>query len=160
MAGSIIGIDAFNQPDVEASKVKTRELTDAYNKDGSLPEEAPFATFDGVKLFADPRNAAALKGDSLDAVLRALVAQIHPGDYVGLLAYVERNAARIEALQELRTTIRDAKHVAVVAEFGPRFLHSTGRLTRAGRTAACSCRLPQMMRMTWKCQASATRSAW
>ena len=62
VAGSIIGIDAFNQPDVEASKVKTRELTDAYNKDGSLPEEAPFATFDGVKLFADPRNAAALKG--------------------------------------------------------------------------------------------------
>ena len=132
VAGSIIGIDAFNQPDVEASKVKTRELTEAYNKDGSLPEEAPFATFDGVKLFADPRNAAALKGDSLNAVLKALVAQIHPGDYVGLLAYVERNEARIEALQELRTKIRDAKHVAVVAEFGPRFLHSTGQAYKGG----------------------------
>ena len=132
VAGSIIGIDAFNQPDVEASKVKTRELTDAYNKDGSLPEETPFATFDGVKLFADPRNAAALKGDSLDAVLKALLAQIHPGDYVGLLAYVERNAARIEALQALRTKIRDAKHVAVVAEFGPRFLHSTGQAYKGG----------------------------
>ena len=65
-------------------------------------------------------------------MLRALVAQIHPGDYVGLLAYVERNAARIEALQELRTTIRDAKHVAVVAEFGPRFLHSTGQAYKGG----------------------------
>jgi transaldolase/glucose-6-phosphate isomerase len=132
VAGSIIGINAFNQPDVEASKIKTRELTDAYNKSGSLPPESPFATFDGVKLFADERNAAALKGDSLEGVLRALFAQVHAGDYVGLLAYVERTEARIETLQKLRTAIRDAKHVATVAEFGPRFLHSTGQAYKGG----------------------------
>jgi transaldolase/glucose-6-phosphate isomerase len=132
VAGSIIGINAFNQPDVEASKVKTRELTDAYNTNGSLPKESPFATFDGVKLFADERNASALKGDSMIAVLHALFAQVHAGDYVGLLAYVERTAARIEALQALRTVIRDAKHVATVAEFGPRFLHSTGQAYKGG----------------------------
>jgi len=132
VAGSIIGINAFNQPDVEASKIKTKELTNAYNETGALPEESPFATFDGVKLFADAKNTAALKGDSLQAVLTSLFAQVKPGDYVGLLAYVERNHARIEALQHLRTLIRDSKHVATVAEFGPRFLHSTGQAYKGG----------------------------
>jgi transaldolase/glucose-6-phosphate isomerase len=132
VAGSIIGINAFNQPDVEASKIKTKELTNAYNKTGALPEESPFATFDGIKLFADAKNTAALKGDSLQAVLTSLFAQVKPGDYVGLLAYVERNHARIEALQHLRTLIRDSKHVATVAEFGPRFLHSTGQAYKGG----------------------------
>jgi transaldolase/glucose-6-phosphate isomerase len=132
VAGSIIGINAFNQPDVEASKIKTKELTNAYNKTGALPEESPFATFGGVKLFADPKHTPALKGDSLQAVLKSLFALVKPGDYVGLLAYVERNHARIEALQHLRTLIRDSKHVATVAEFGPRFLHSTGQAYKGG----------------------------
>jgi transaldolase/glucose-6-phosphate isomerase len=132
VAGSIIGINAFNQPDVEASKIKTKELTDAYNKTGALPSEAPFATFDGIKLFADEKNAAALKGESLGAVLKALFAQVHAGDYFGLLAYVERNQGRIDLLQKLRAAIRDSKHVATVAEFGPRFLHSTGQAYKGG----------------------------
>jgi transaldolase/glucose-6-phosphate isomerase len=132
VAGSIIGINAFNQPDVEASKIKTKELTDAYNKTGALPSESPFATFDGIKLFADEKNSAALKGDSLGAVLKALFAQVHAGDYFGLLAYVERNQGRIDVLQKLRAAIRDSKHVATVAEFGPRFLHSTGQAYKGG----------------------------
>jgi transaldolase/glucose-6-phosphate isomerase len=132
VAGSILGIDAFNQPDVEASKIKTRELTDAFNQTGKLPDEAPFASFDGVALYADGKNAAALKGDSLEAVLRAHFDRVVPGDYVGLLAYVERNDAHITALQELRQLIRDHKHVATAAEFGPRFLHSTGQAYKGG----------------------------
>jgi transaldolase/glucose-6-phosphate isomerase len=133
VAGSIIGIDAFNQPDVEASKIKTRELTDEFAKKGSLPEETPFATFDGVKLFADPTNADALKGGtSLVEVLRLHFGRIHPGDYAGLLAYIERNPAHIATLDELRLLVRDAKHVAVAAEFGPRFLHSTGQAYKGG----------------------------
>jgi transaldolase/glucose-6-phosphate isomerase len=132
VAGSQIGINAFNQPDVEASKIKTRELTDAYSETGSLPAETPFAQFDGVRLFADAQNAAALKGGSLADVLRAHFARLHPGDYAGLLAYIERNPAHIAKLDELRLMVRDAKHVAVAAEFGPRFLHSTGQAYKGG----------------------------
>ena len=132
VAGSQIGINAFNQPDVEASKIKTRELTDAYSKTGSLPAETPFAAFDGVRLFADGPNAAALTGGSLADVLRAHFDRLHPGDYAGLLAYIERNAAHIATLDELRLLVRDAKHVAVAAEFGPRFLHSTGQAYKGG----------------------------
>ena len=132
VAGSQIGINAFNQPDVEASKIKTRELTDEYSKAGSLPAETPFASFDGVKLFADPANAAALHGNSLVDVLQAHFARIKPGDYAGLLAYIERDPATIAKLDELRLMVRDACHVAVTAEFGPRFLHSTGQAYKGG----------------------------
>ena len=132
VAGSIIGIDAFDQPDVEASKIKTRELTDAAAKTGTLPEESPFASFDGVKLFADAKNASALKGDSLVAILKAHFARAHAGDYVGILAYVERNPAHIAAVQKLRLLVRDQTHLATAAEFGPRFLHSTGQAYKGG----------------------------
>jgi transaldolase/glucose-6-phosphate isomerase len=132
VAGSLLEINAFNQPDVEASKIKTRELTDEVTKSGSLPAETPFAEFDGVKLFADPANAAALKGASLVAVLRAHFARVRAGDYVGLLAYVERDPASIATLDQLRLLVRDKKHVAVAAEFGPRFLHSTGQAYKGG----------------------------
>ena len=132
VAGSIIGIDAFDQPDVEASKIKTRELTDAVNKTGKLPEEAPFATFGGVKLFADERNAAALHGGSLAEVLKAQFARAGAGDYVGILAYVERNPEHIAQLQKLRLLIRDKTKLATAAEFGPRFLHSTGQAYKGG----------------------------
>jgi transaldolase/glucose-6-phosphate isomerase len=132
VAGSIIGIDAFDQPDVEASKVKTRELTDAVNKTGKLPDESPFATFAGVKLFADAKNAAALQADSLVGVLRAHFARAGAGDYVGILAYVARNPEHIAQVQKLRLLIRDKKHLATAAEFGPRFLHSTGQAYKGG----------------------------
>jgi transaldolase/glucose-6-phosphate isomerase len=132
VAGTFLGIDAFNQPDVEASKIKTRELTDAYNKSGSLPDETPFAAFDGMKLFADDANAQALKGDSLDAVLKAHFNRIKPGDYAALLAYIDHDGPNTVLLNEVRQNIRDAKHVACAAEFGPRFLHSTGQAYKGG----------------------------
>jgi transaldolase/glucose-6-phosphate isomerase len=132
VAGALIGINAFNQPDVEASKIKTKELTDAYSKTGSLPAETPFAEFEGVRLFADGPNEAALKGGSLADVLRVHFDRLHPGDYVGLLAYIERNPAHIATLDEMRLLVRDATHVAVAAEFGPRFLHSTGQAYKGG----------------------------
>ena len=132
VAGSLIGINAFNQPDVEASKIETRKLTDQFSKSGKLPDETPFASFDGARLFADKANAEALKGGSLTDALRSHFERVRPGDYVGLLAYIERNPAHIEALDELRLMVRDAKHVAVAAEFGPRFLHSTGQAYKGG----------------------------
>jgi transaldolase/glucose-6-phosphate isomerase len=133
VAGAIIGINPFDQPDVEAQKVKTRELTAAYEKSGSLPPEMPFFTEAGIALFADPQNAAALNGaTSLAAVLKAHFARVGAGDYVALLAYIDRNPAHSEALQRLRRTIRDRLRAATCVGFGPRFLHSTGQAYKGG----------------------------
>ena len=134
VAGSIIGIDPFDQPDVEASKIGTKKLTEAYSASGSLPEETPFLTDGALKLFSDPKNAAALAqaGNTVDAVIKAHFARLGAGDYAALLAYIERTPAHIALLQGLRTPIRDKFKVATVAEFGPRFLHSTGQTYKGG----------------------------
>jgi transaldolase/glucose-6-phosphate isomerase len=134
VAGSVIGINPFDQPDVEASKVKTRDLTAAYEKSGALPDETPFFAEGNFKLFADPRNAAELKpkATNLTAALKAHLARIDAGDYAALLAYIERNSAHIEAMQSLRRMIRDRTRAATCVGFGPRFLHSTGQAYKGG----------------------------
>ena len=134
VAGSVLGINPFDQPDVEAQKVKTRELTAAYEKTGKLPPEEPLFTADGIALYADPENAKALKeaATGLSAVLKAHLARVHPGDYVALLAYLERNPAHSEALTRLRRMIRDRTRAATCVGFGPRFLHSTGQVYKGG----------------------------
>jgi transaldolase/glucose-6-phosphate isomerase len=134
VAGSIIGINPFDQPDVEASKIKTRELTSAYEQSGKLPPEQPFFSGDGVELFADPRNEGELKphATSLIAALKAHLGRAKPGDYVGMLAYIERNPAHIAAMQKMRLAVRDTKKLATCLGFGPRFLHSTGQAYKGG----------------------------
>ena len=132
VAGSILGINAFNQPDVEASKLETRKLTDAYNETGKLPDESPFAT-DGVfRFFTDDRNAAELGTGRATDILRRHFARAKPHDYVGVLAYIERDHHTRAWIEHVRLAIRDAKHVATTAEFGPRFLHSTGQAYKGG----------------------------
>jgi transaldolase/glucose-6-phosphate isomerase len=133
VAGSVLGINAFNQPDVEASKIETRKLTSQYEATGSLPPESPFFEEKGIKLFADDRNAAALKGGTtLAGVLKAHLSRVGAGDYFGLLAYITMNAANEKALQAIRHSVRDKKKVATVLGFGPRFLHSTGQAYKGG----------------------------
>jgi transaldolase / glucose-6-phosphate isomerase len=134
VAGSIIGINPFDQPDVEAAKVKTRDLTEAYEKTGALPEERAFFEDDGIRLFADPRNEAALKPQamSLTGVLKAHFGRIGQGDYAALLAYIERSPAHIDVLQQIRGTIRDRTKAATCVGFGPRFQHSTGQAYKGG----------------------------
>ena len=136
VAGSIIGINAFNQPDVEASKNVTRALTSEYEKTGSLPSETPFFEGNGIKLFTDRKNAdelsKAANAKSLPGFLRAHLNRLHAGDYFGLLAYIEMNSEHESLLQELRESVKDKKHVATCLEFGPRFLHSTGQAYKGG----------------------------
>jgi transaldolase/glucose-6-phosphate isomerase len=134
VAGSIIGINPFDQPDVEAAKVKTRELTEAYQKTGALPEERAFLEGEGIKLFADPRNEAALKpqATNLTGALKAHFGRIGQGDYAALLAYVERSKTHIDIVQRIRRTIRDRTKVATCVGFGPRFQHSTGQAYKGG----------------------------
>ena len=133
VAGAIIGINPFDQPDVEASKVKTRELTDAFEKTGALPEEQPVAILNGISVFANPANAAVLSGAAtLADALKAHLGRANSGGYVALLAYIDRNPAHVEALQRMRRMIRDRTRAATCVGFGPRFLHSTGQAYKGG----------------------------
>ena len=137
VAGACIGINPFDQPDVEASKLATRALTDEYEKAGSLPAETPFVTDGGIRLYADERNSAALLAaagpqPTLERVLRAHLDRLRDGDYFALLAYVEMSTANDTPLQQIRNAVRDARGVATCVGFGPRFLHSTGQAYKGG----------------------------
>ncbi len=137
VAGAIIGINAFNQPDVEASKIVTKELTSAYEKTGSLPGEKPIIEDSGIKLFTDEKNAADLtkaagSDQSLAGYLKAHLGRIHAGDYFAVLGYIQMNAEHEANLQAIRLLVRDKKRVATVLGFGPRFLHSTGQAYKGG----------------------------
>jgi glucose-6-phosphate isomerase len=137
VAGSIIGINAFNQPDVEASKIATRELTSAYEKTGSLPAEKPVVEDSGIELFTDEKNAAELakaagSDKSLVGYLKAHLARIKAGDYFAVLGYIQMNGEHEQSLQTLRHLVRDKKRVATCLGFGPRFLHSTGQAYKGG----------------------------
>jgi transaldolase / glucose-6-phosphate isomerase len=137
VAGAIIGINAFNQPDVEASKIVTKSLTSEYEKNGSLPAETPVLEEDGIKLFTDDKNAADLaqaagSEKTLAGYLKAHLGRIHAGDYFAVLGYIQMNDEHETALQEIRHAVRNSKHVATVLGFGPRFLHSTGQAYKGG----------------------------
>jgi transaldolase/glucose-6-phosphate isomerase len=132
----VLGINPFDQPDVEASKVITRDLTTAYEQTGALPADAPIASHAGLQLFADERNAAELAAaagsDSFDELLAAHLRRIEDGDYAALLAYVEMTAAHEQVLAQIRAAVRDRTGAATCIGFGPRFLHSTGQAYKGG----------------------------
>jgi transaldolase / glucose-6-phosphate isomerase len=133
VAGSIIGINAFNQPDVEASKIETKKLTSEYENTGKLPPESPFLETEGVKLYADERNTAALRNSrTLADALKFHLDRINANDYFGVLGYITMNEQNEEALQSVRHLVRDDKKAATVLGFGPRFLHSTGQAYKGG----------------------------
>jgi transaldolase / glucose-6-phosphate isomerase len=136
VAGAVIGINPFDQPDVEASKIKTRELTAAYEKTGALPAETPVFSGKSIDLYTDDANAKALRAagsdSTLDGWLKAHLGRIGAGDYFAVLAYVARDEANAAPLQKARLAVRDRRHVATCLEFGPRFLHSTGQAYKGG----------------------------
>ena len=136
-AGSLIGINPFDQPDVEDAKVLAREITDRYDETGALTSRTPFVEKDGLRLYADNANRAELiemAGEDADvpAYLGVHLSRAGAGDYVALLAYVEMTAAHEAALREIRTLVRDARRVATCVGFGPRFQHSTGQAYKGG----------------------------
>ena len=137
VAGSVIAINAFNQPDVEASKIATRKLTTEYEKNGSLPPEMSILTDKGIKLFTDEKNAADLKqaaggNATLAGYIKAHLGRIKAGDYFAVLGYLHMNEANEAQLQTIRHAVRDSKKVATCLGFGPRFLHSTGQAYKGG----------------------------
>ena len=141
VAGSVIGINPFNQPDVEAAKIETRTLTSEYEKTGKLPLRTPFLTGKddaGVPfaLYATDAYAAKLKGvapsQTLAGILRAHLDQIGAGDYFATLAFIPMFEEYEAAIQDFRHKVRDQKRVATCLGFGPRFLHSTGQDYKGG----------------------------
>jgi transaldolase/glucose-6-phosphate isomerase len=130
VAGAVIGIDPFDQPDVEDAKIATRKLVDAYEASGALePEKAAASNTDfAVFLEGDSEFASADPAE----LLRLHFAGLVPGDYAGFLAYIERDDANEALIAEMRVGVRDTLAVATVAGFGPRFLHSTGQAYKGG----------------------------
>jgi transaldolase/glucose-6-phosphate isomerase len=128
VAGALIGIDPFDQPDVEDAKIQTKQLIGEYEKSGSLAPETAFFE-DGDFAFFAPE---AVEGSDATAILKSVLGTAKAGDYVGFLLYIERNAAHEAEVERVRVKVRDAKKVATIAGFGPRFLHSTGQAYKGG----------------------------
>jgi len=134
VAGSIMKINPFNQPDVEAAKIEARKLTDEYEQTGELPDEQPFFEESGIALYSSDAYAATLnaEGGLLKDLLDAHIGHIGQGDYFGLLAYVEMNSENEEVLQSIRASVLNRTRAATCLGFGPRFLHSTGQAYKGG----------------------------
>ena len=135
VAGAIIGINAFDQPDVEASKIVTKKLTTEYEEKGSLPAEKPYMEEDGLAIYPSKRTQAKLdaeKPKTIKDALRVFFNDTAAGDYLAFLAYIERNDAHEKTLTDLRATALEKRKVATCLGFGPRFLHSTGQAYKGG----------------------------
>jgi len=135
-SGMVIGIDPFDQPDVESAKIEARRITSEYESTGKLAPEKPIFEDANFRLFADSKNLTALKAmnaaGTVSGWLRAHLARLVSGDYFCLLAFLEMNEVNECALQRIRTAVLDSKHVATCLGFGPRFLHSTGQAHKGG----------------------------
>lgn len=136
VAGAVIGINPFNQPDVESAKIEARKITDEYEQTGSLPVEEPFFEGDGIKLFSSAEYGASLTESasewSIAGILRAHLDRLGTGDYFGLLAYVEMTNENEAILTSIREKVLARYQTATCLGFGPRFLHSTGQAYKGG----------------------------
>ena len=137
VAGAVMGINPFDQPDVESAKVEARKLTEEYESTGALPDEQPFFEETGFALYANDANARTL-GDAvgdqatLAGYLKAHIARLGSNDYFGLLAYIEMNEQNETVLRAIRERVLDMQLSATCLGFGPRFLHSTGQAYKGG----------------------------
>ena len=125
-AGAIMGINAFNQPNVQESKDNTNRLLAVVHERGKLPEETPALIEDPLKLYFDEKAATVAE------MLKQFLAQAHPGDYLALMAYITENPANEQALQDIRSMLQDHLHIPTTLGYGPRFLHSTGQFHKGG----------------------------
>jgi glucose-6-phosphate isomerase len=116
VAGARLGIHPFDQPNVQESKDNTRRLLSVYTASGRLPEA----------------ESVPVGSDSLRQILGDVFANVRPGDYIAILAYIQRTSSTQTLLGDIRTLLQDRLHVATTVGYGPRFLHSTGQLHKGG----------------------------
>ncbi len=133
IAGVIIGIDAFDQPNVQESKDNTRHLLEEYKTNGALPEQDEAAQGRGLTALASSDTIQELgAGLSIADFIVAHLKRAGEGDYVALCDYIQESAEHEAAIQAIRVHLRDALKVATTTGYGPRFLHSTGQLHKGG----------------------------
>jgi transaldolase/glucose-6-phosphate isomerase len=135
--GAIIGINPFDQPNVQESKDKTKSLLTEFTAQGRFSEQEPLCESDGLKVYVDAAAQASLAKSgqgslSADVVLAAFLKQAQPGDYVALMAYLQPTEEHTAALESLRVQLRDSLRLATTLGYGPRFLHSTGQYHKGG----------------------------
>jgi transaldolase/glucose-6-phosphate isomerase len=133
VAGALLGINAFDQPNVQESKDYTKAYLETFKQEGTLAESSPLLVDGDVQIFADEMNGQTLKGSAtLDELIAAHVARLQSGDYFAMNVYVERTDAVHAIFDRIRTKVRATKQVATTIGYGPRFLHSTGQLHKGG----------------------------
>lgn len=134
--GAALGINPFDEPNVQESKENTLEVLEGYARDSELPSVEPLAEGNGTSVFADSATSAALRqsatGNDTADFLAAHLRSAKSGDYVAIMAYIPRTEAHDRLLARLRTAIRDATGAATTVGYGPRYLHSTGQLHKGG----------------------------
>lgn len=133
VAGAALGVNPFDQPNVQESKDNTKRLLAEYKVHGKLPEGDPIFREGPLRVYGDAASAAALRGaKTLADALKAHLGRIVAHDYAALTAYLQATPAHAEALAAIRLRIRDRFKVATTLGYGPRFLHSTGQLHKGG----------------------------
>jgi transaldolase/glucose-6-phosphate isomerase len=131
-AGWRLGINPFDQPNVQESKDATKELLETFTRDGKLPEQDVLATDGVLTIYADDETRAALSNESVGAAIAAHLARAGAGDYIAMLDYFEETPEHERIVQAIRTHLRDTTRCATTTGYGPRFLHSTGQLHKGG----------------------------
>lgn len=131
-AGYRLGINPFDQPNVQESKDATKELLEAFAKEGKLPEQTIVATDGTLTVYADDRMKADLAASSVEDAITAHLKRVKAPDYIAFLNYIEETPEHEALIQEMRTHLRDSTKCATTTGYGPRFLHSTGQLHKGG----------------------------
>lgn len=134
-AGWRLGINPFDQPNVQESKDATKELLEIFTRDGKLPEQDVLATDAMLTLYADEQTRAELPNTSVGEALKAHLQRAGAGDYIAMLNYFEESPEHEAVIQHIRGHLRDATRCATTTGYGPRFLHSTGQLHKGGSAA-------------------------
>jgi glucose-6-phosphate isomerase len=122
MAGSIMQINPFDQPNVQLAKSLANESMEEYKKKGALPKEKPAIVQDEISLYGKT-DASDLK-----TAFREFVSGAKEGDYLAIMAFIPFSDSVESSIENLKTVIRNKFHIAVTSGYGPRFLHSTGQL--------------------------------
>lgn len=128
-AGAVLGVNPFNQPDVEAAKIRARELMTSHRKSGVISDDAPLFSDGGIHLYGGVGSGAETAAGHMAAFFR----QRHEGDYVTIMAYIPYSRENDHLLNEIRIRLRDRLQLATAVGYGPRFLHSTGQLHKGGK---------------------------
>ncbi len=145
VAGALLDLNPFDQPDVEAAKSASRELMKAATEAGGLPTPAPRLEKEGIRFFVGSALRSDVEGDAADppALLKRLIESLDDSDTFLLNAFLEDTPTIRSALETIRVAVADARHVATTLDFGPRYLHSTGQLQKGGPVAFAGLQLWQ-----------------